>query len=180
MFKKLEALANLAIVITALVLCSVLIKKYLWVSRAESAPSATAKPASSAKSQKRSIQTGTKVSIPGIDWGKSPRTVVLALSTTCHFCSESAPFYQKLQPEKPSELRIVAVLPQSIEDSKNYLNKLGVPVSEVFQASLSSISGSGTPTMMLMDNNGIIKDSWVGKLSDAEAGKILARLAESR
>jgi hypothetical protein len=37
-------------------------------------------------------EAGENVSLSGVDWSKSDRNLVLALSTTCHFCSESADF----------------------------------------------------------------------------------------
>ena len=93
MIKKLEILANICVVITSVVLCSVLIKKYVLSSTKPEAPveAVQSKPPASSASRRPSIQAGTKITLPGIDWSKSTRTVVLALSTTCHFCSESAP-----------------------------------------------------------------------------------------
>src|SRR5712692_5551701 len=124
----------------------------------------------------RSIQVGTKISLPGFDWSKSTRSVVLALSTTCHFCAESAPFYQKLQQQKPNDVRVIAVRPQPVEDSRNYLNKLGVRVTDVFQSALSSVGVWGKPTLLLVDNEGSVTGTWVGKLSESEAAGVLARI----
>jgi hypothetical protein len=176
--KKLEVLANIAVVVTSVVLCSVLVRKYFFSTTKQQAPVETVQPESPAPSASRrpSIQAGTKISLPGFDWSKSTRTVVLALSTTCHFCSESAPFYQKLQRQKPDDVRVVAVLPQPIEDSRNYLNKLGVRVTDVVQSSLSSVGVSGTPTLLLVDNEGSVTGSWVGKLSESEAARVLAQI----
>ena len=178
MIKRLEVLANIAIVITSVVLCSVLAKKYFFSPTKQEAPVeavASKSPASSA-SRRLSIQVGTKISLPGIDWTKSTRTVVLALSTNCHFCSESAPFYQELQQQKLNDVRLVAVFAQPVEDSRDYLNKLGLRVSDVVQSSLSSVGVSGTPTLLLIDNEGSVTDSWVGKLSDSEAAKVFAQI----
>jgi thiol-disulfide isomerase/thioredoxin len=176
--KKLEVLANVAVVITSVVLCSVLVKKYFFSAAKQEASveAVQSKSPASSASRRPSIQAGTKISLPGIDWSKSTRTVVLALSTTCHFCSESAPFYQKLQQQKPNSVRLVAVLPQPVEDSRNYLNKLGVSVSEVMQSSLSSVGVSSTPTLLLINNEGSVTDSWVGKLSDSEAASVIAQI----
>jgi thiol-disulfide isomerase/thioredoxin len=178
--EKLEILAKICVVITSVVLCSVLIKKYVLSSAKPEAPveAAQAKPPASSAPRRPLIQAGTKITLPGIDWSKSTRTVVLALSTTCHFCSESAPFYQKLQQQKPNSVRLVAVLPQPVEDSRNYLNKLGVSVTDVVQSSLASVGVSGTPTLLLIDNQGLVTDSWVGKLSDSEAAKVIAQIHE--
>lgn len=181
MIKKLEVLANIAVVITSVVLCSVLVKKYFF-SAAQPEASVEAVQSKSPPSnlpQRRSIKAGTKISLAGIDWSKSPRTVVLALSTTCHFCTESAPFYQQLQRQKPNNVRIVALFPQSVGDSRDYLNKLGVSVSDVVQSSLSSVGASGTPTLLLINYDGAVMDSWVGKLSEGEAAKVISRVQEN-
>ena len=180
MIKKLEILANICVVITSVVLCSVLIKKYVLSSTKPEASveAVQSKPPASSASRRPSIQAGTKITLPGIDWSKSTRTVVLALSTTCHFCSESAPFYQKLQQQKPNSVRLVAVLPEAVEDSRNYLNKLGVNVSDIVQGSLASVGVSSTPTLLLIDNQGSVIESWVGKLSDSEAASVIGQLRE--
>ena len=178
--KKLEVLANIAVIITSVVLCSVLVKKYFFSAAKQEAlvEAAPARSPASNASRSQSIQAGTKVSLPGIDWSKSTRTVVLVLSTTCHFCSESAPFYEKLQQQKPNDVRVVAVLPQPLEDSRNYLNKLGVSVTDVVQSSLASVGVSGTPTLLLVDNEGSVTGSWVGKLSESEAAKVIAQIQQ--
>ena len=181
MIKKLEVLANIAVVIASVVLCTVLAKNYLFSPNKQSAVAATAPPVSqvASPSRKRSIEPGTKVSLPGIDWSKSNRTVVLALSTGCHFCSESAPFYQKLQQQNPNNVRLVAVLPQSVEDGRNYLIKLGVSLNDIVQAPLASVGVSGTPTLLLINHDGVVTDSWVGKLSDNDAAQVINRINQS-
>lgn len=180
MIKKLEALANIAVIITSIVLCSVLARKYFFLGNkqavAATMPSTTS--AFTNTPSRRTPQAGTKISLPGVDWSKSTRTVVLALSTTCHFCSESAPFYQNLVRQKPDNVGLIAVLPQPVQDSKNYLNQLGVKTTDVIQSSLSSIGASGTPTLLLVDNSGSITASWVGKLPDGEAAKVIEQIRE--
>ena len=180
MIKKLEVLANIAVIITSVVLCSVLVKKYFFSAAKQEAlvEAAPARSPASNASRRQSIQAGTKISLPGIDWSTSTRTVVLALSTTCHFCSESAPFYQKLQQQEQNGVSLVAVFPQPAEDSRNYLNKLGVSVSDVVQSSLGSVGVSGTPTLLLVDNEGSVTGSWVGKLSESEAAKVIAQIQQ--
>lgn len=178
MLKKVELLANVAVLVTTLLLCSILIKKYLLpnASTVGSVHAVQSKTSSTNTPNSQRVQIGTKISVPGVNWSQSPRTVLLALSTSCHFCSESAPFYQRLQQQKPNDVRIIAVLPQSPANGQNYLESLGVSVSEVFQAPLASISVSGTPTMMLIDRNGIVKDSWIGKLGDDRQAEIITAL----
>src|ERR1044072_5939650 len=112
--KKVELLANITIIVVAVLIGGVLVKRYLW-------PQAQSSPAQSR------IQPGTKLSVPGVEWGKNERTLLLVLSTSCHFCTESSPFYQRLAQEKAKKegVGLVAVLPQSVGESQKYLNKLG-------------------------------------------------------
>lgn len=87
--------------------------------------------------------------------------MILALQTSCHFCDESAPFYKHLiEKAKGKNIKLVAVLPSDIEESKKHLNKLGLTNIDVKQASLEV----GTPTLFLVDDKGRIINSWVGKL----------------
>ena len=178
MIKKVEVLANIAVTVTSVILCSVLVKKHFFstVKPEAAIQQVQSNSPASGTSRRQSIQAGTKISLPGIDWSRNTRTIVLALSTTCHFCSESGPLYQKIEEQKPSNVGLIAVLPQPLEDSRSYLNKLGVKTPNVVQGSLSSIGVSGTPTLLLVDNNGSVVASWVGKLEDAEAARVMEQL----
>ncbi|MGZ8843532.1 MAG: TlpA family protein disulfide reductase [Pyrinomonadaceae bacterium] len=180
MIKKLEVLANIAVIVTSVVLCSALVRRYFFSGNKQTvaAPTSSTSSAYGNTPSRRTPQPGTKISLPGIDWSKSSRTVVLALSTTCHFCNESAPFYQNLAQQKPGNVSLIAVFPQPVEDSRNYLNKLGVRTTDVVQSSLRSIGASGTPTLLLVDNNGSITASWVGKLSDSEAASVIEQIRQ--
>lgn len=101
-----------------------------------------------------------------MDWAKSEKTLIMALSTTCHFCAESTPFYQKLVGQRTgrSDVRLVAVMPQPVDEARHYLSEHAINVDEVRQASLNSISVRGTPTLVLVDGTGAVVRSWVGKL----------------
>jgi hypothetical protein len=112
-----------------------------------------------------------------INWAGNKNTLVLGLQTTCHFCTESGPFFQKLAAAASGSTRIVAVLPQTVDQSKEYLSKLGVHVDEIRSAPLSSINVSGTPTMMLVNDKGVVRNVWVGKLPEAQQTEVLNAIA---
>jgi hypothetical protein len=167
--KKTELLANVAIIVVALLLGGVLVRRYLWP-QAES-PQAQAR-----------IEPGTKLSVPGIEWGKNDRTLLLVLSTSCHFCTESSPFYQRLAQEKAKKggVGLVAILPQSVDESQKYLNGLGVSVDDIKQAGLDTVQVRGTPTLIMADRTGAVIESWVGKLPADAEGKVLDRFVGGR
>lgn len=161
-YKKIELLANISIIAVALLLGAAVVRQY--VLRAGQPPRPTTS----------QIQPGTKVNLPGVDWPKGSRTLILALQKGCHFCSESAPFYRRLAPAASEKnVRLVAVLPQSQDDAHQYLADLGVPISDVAQAPLTSINVRGTPTLILVDDKGQVIDSWVGKLPGDGEAKVL-------
>jgi thioredoxin-related protein len=164
--KKIELVANLAIIVVACLLATVLVKDHLLSGRA-------GQPASN-QSENQPVN-GTHLSALDIDWKQSRQTLVLAISNTCHFCTESAPFYKKLLQGKDGT-RVVAVLPQPIEDGRQYLKRLGVSVDEVKQVGLDQIGVRGTPTLLLVDNSGVLKDSWVGRLPPEQETSVLNAL----
>lgn len=113
------------------------------------------------------------MALEGVDWGANRKTVLLALQTTCHFCTESAPFYRKLS-ERVSGVRIVAVLPQPVDVSRRYLSEIGVPIREVRQMRLAELKVSATPTIVLIDGSGKVERVWVGRMSHADEEALLS------
>lgn len=122
------------------------------------------------------IRVGQALALPNVDWANNGRTLILALSTTCHFCTESGPFYQRLVKERGGNTRLIAVLPQAVSDGKNYLDRLGVSVDEVQQASLSSINIRGTPTLLLVNGKGVVVQEWVGRLPTEQETEVLSKV----
>jgi hypothetical protein len=125
----------------------------------------------------RGPRIGTAISLPGVDWGKSNLSLVMALSTGCHFCSESSEFYRRLVPSAANRgVRVLAVLPQPLVESRGYLEKLGVPVTEVVESPLAVLDVPGTPTLIVLDRQGRIKKAWAGKLDPEREKQVLASL----
>lgn len=162
--KRIELLANIAIIVVALVLGGVLVKKYLL-------------PGESAGTPPAAIQPGTQLSLAGTDWAQSDQTLLLVLSDTCHYCTNSAGFYKRLVQEKTTRggPRLIAVLPQDTEKGKAYLSKLGVSVDEVKQSALDAVGVQGTPTLILLDKAGKVTGSWVGQLPAEKETEVLSR-----
>jgi hypothetical protein len=77
--RKLETIANIATTCVALLLAIVLVKVYLVPEQLSRKP---------ALPEGVRIGASLKGRVPGIDWSRSGRTFVLAISTQCHFCTE--------------------------------------------------------------------------------------------
>ncbi|MBZ5670300.1 MAG: thioredoxin family protein [Acidobacteriia bacterium] len=159
---KSQNLANVATIVVSVLLSVVLVKVFLLPQ-----PS----PAPNLAQPRVGMNLGQ--SLPGIDWAKNKRTLVLALSTQCHFCTESAPFFQRIQKETAKNLKMVAVLPQAVRDGHRYLEGVGVRVDDVRQAQLSEIGVTGTPTLLLVNGKGTVADVWQGKLQPDQEAAVL-------
>src|SRR5437899_30573 len=108
--RRVEIATNLSIILVAMIGATVLIKNYLLrgpsnigINQAASTgPQGSPNASQLVTNKPVSIPgpaEGSDVSLPGINWSESNETVVLALSNKCHFCTESAPFYQRLTAE---------------------------------------------------------------------------------
>lgn len=162
--KKLELLANISIIIVAILLGVVLVNRYLLPGSPE--PNAV---------QAGQIQPGTKLSFPDVNWDKSRKTLLLVLSTNCKYCTASAPFYQQLVKRKGSreDVRIVAVLPQNRDESRKYLGDHGITVDQISQAPPRAAYARGTPTLIMVDSTGSVVESWIGKLPPEKETEVL-------
>jgi len=172
--QKIELASQVAIIIVAALVGAVLVKNHLLTSAQPKGAAAVNKPASGLSAD--AGLNGKAISLPDISWKKGDQTLVLALSTTCHFCSESAPFYKQVIEKRRAGTRIVAVLPQSVEAGRKYLSGLGITVDDVRQAPPSSLGVQGTPTLLLVNKEGVITSSWRGKLQHEKELEVITRL----
>ncbi len=65
------------------------------------------------------------------------------------------------------------IRPESVEQGREYLKKLNVKIDTVYENPLDSIGVRGTPTLLLVDENGVIINSWVGKLNGERESQVL-------
>ena len=73
-------------------------------------------------------------------------------------------------------VKLVAVFPGSIEESKTHLNELGLTRMEVKSSPLNNLQVSGTPTLLLTNDKGEVTDFWIGKLSPDKETEVLNKL----
>jgi peroxiredoxin len=179
-FRIVQVLANISIIIVALVLSAVAIKQYFFSRPGEMVPVSSVRTLNNGvppQPEKRPVITPTGKPFPleNIEWKE--KNLVLYLSTSCRYCKESAGFYQRLVKETAGKgVKLLAVLPQTDEENKSYLEGLGVNISEVYSSGLTSIGVSGTPTLLLVDSKGTIVDTWKGKQPEEGENRILDKL----
>jgi len=159
--RKIEVAANVAIIVTACLVAVFFVRNYM----------------AEKSDQRHTIALGSRFALENINWEASRKNIVLALSTSCHFCNESAGFYRELVKECETHgVRTIAVLPQTVSEAQSYLTNEGVKVNEVRQAPLPSLEISGTPTLLLVNNEGKVERVWYGKLPPNDEKDVLAKL----
>jgi thioredoxin-related protein len=109
------------------------------------------------------------------------RALVMALSPGCHFCTESMPFYKRLIDErnqKGSDIKVVAAVPapEAREGEMKIMADAGVKPDAVVELNFQEAKVAGTPTLLLVDNQGKVLDVWVGKLDERNEKKVLQTL----
>jgi hypothetical protein len=118
-----------------------------------------------------------KFDLADAGWQAHEKNIILALSTTCHFCTESAGFYRELvQSCKQQHVRTIAVLPQSTKDAELYLKNEGVVVDEIRQVTLPEVEINSTPTLLFVDSHGVVKNAWFGKLPKDKEKEVFTKL----
>jgi hypothetical protein len=172
--RTIETLANAGIVIVAILGAAVLVKQ-LATGDAPQPTTASTRPSAA---RPRAPAPGSRISVPGVRWDRSEQTLVLVLSTTCRFCTDSADFYQRLVNEshRAGKTRLLAVLPQGTSEATRYLSDLHVRIDEVVQAPLAAVNAGGTPTLILVDRSGTVKRTWLGRLPPERETEILGIL----
>ena len=164
LIKASEVLVNISIILVAIILGAVLVKDYLL-------------PRDSAPADGLRIRTGAEFSVPDVEWTKANQTAVLILSEDCHYCTDSASFYVRLvQSARERSDRVIAALPQDTNSARSYLARLGVVADQVIRASPTSLGTQATPTLVLVDNCGVVRHVWVGQLSAEKEREVLGRL----
>ncbi len=163
---KIEAIANVTVIVVALAVGYVVLKEKVAGPRIP-----------------RSIAAGDRLAtISGIDWSRHRRTLVLALNSGCHYCQDSVPFYQRLaQAQQPSggDVDIVAVFPNDAEAVRQLAKDEGLVIHSVPEVPLEKLGIVGFPTLLLVDSAGRVERSWVGLLTPRQELEVLSVVSGS-
>jgi hypothetical protein len=164
---RLEKITNIAVLVTCVLVVAQVGRNYYLSHQL------------AARARPEGVKKGQVIALPGDAVPGAPATLVLALSTHCHFCQASVPFYQKLSAWKKnaaSPLRLVAVLPEAHAEAAEYLRGHGIVVDAVLSMPVSQMHVQGTPTLLLLDERKRVEEVWVGQLQPEKEADVLARL----
>lgn len=114
------------------------------------------------------------------EWQESTETVVLVLQVGCRFCDESASFYRELLPRAAEKnVRVVAVMPNELGEARDYLQAKEISIPTIEKLEISQLRIRGTPTILLLDKTGTVKNAWEGKLSHLQEKDVLKSLDDT-
>src|SRR5215468_10181178 len=149
---KLEAIANVAVIVVALAVGYVVLGRYVAAYRTP-----------------RSVAAGDHLAaIPNFDWKEHRHTLVLALNSGCHFCIQSVPFYQMLadgRERQQSGTDLVAVFPNDPAQVWQFVAEEKLRIRSLPAVRLEQLHVNATPTLILVDRNGRVERTWIGVLN---------------
>lgn len=150
----LDVTTNIVVVVFAVVAIGILVKNYF--------SSQVARP-------NGVLKTGSILpQIPGFDYKRAPRTLILALNVDCRYCTRSLPFYNSLveaRKENAAQSSIVAAfINQDAGLVKSYAEEKQLAVQAIAGVDLDKLGVQTTPTLILVDSTGKVLDSWRGEL----------------
>jgi len=161
--RKLEALTSLATLAVCILTAGVLVWRFVIPP--------------SVGSSRAKVPVGQHLRLSDVDWTAAPKTAVLVLSTKCHFCTESAPFFRDLVTTAHArKVRVIAVLPQDRNEAMKYLGSLDLQFDGVFSAPLDRVGAKATPTVLLVGTSGAVLDGWIGAVHGQGEAKLLNKL----
>lgn len=166
----LDTIANIAIIIVCVIAAFILIRNNFFSESQAGGP------------RPPEIEAGEQYEALGrVVPAGAERALVVALSPSCHFCNESMPFYKRLVDErnqKGSTVKVVAAVPN--EEAKaaevEKLTTAGVNPDGIVVLDFASVKLRGTPTIVLVDNEGKVHDVWVGKQEASGEREVLQTL----
>jgi hypothetical protein len=158
----LNKLANLSVIVAAISVSALSIEQLVRRFHSQAGASGAS----------GSVEVGRKIKLQGTDFSSARTTVILGLSTTCPYCSNSLPFYRQLvryqdaSATKSDKIQIVALFPQPMPEVNRYMVSHNLGVSVVGSVDFSELGLSATPTVLLVNSKGEIEKVWVGMLSE--------------
>ena len=166
LIKRLEVATNIAVLLVAVALLAALATTWL-------------KPSPAPVYETGLRQGATVQPIPSIQFSAATRTLLLVLSTKCGYCEQSLPFYKRLIQENSTaanQVRIVGLFSNSEAEVDEYKKRNSLALTTVANVDPGTFQVTGTPTLILVDAQGKVKDLWIGKLSTSDEQQVLGTI----
>lgn len=163
----LERLANIATLLTCVVVCGLVV-----IRLTETVQQTTSSPP---------YKLGDKMdTLAGVDYAQSPQTLIMFVRSGCRFCTESMPLYQTIansRHHRDGRFRILAVSSEAVPITQAYLAMHAVhSLDQIVSVSPGQTRFMATPTLVVVDHIGRVVYQAVGKLSSEKERSLLTTL----
>jgi len=151
---NIELVAQVVIAIAVVITAGVLVRRNVWPGPSRRMPS---------------INAGERLTIPNVDWAQNKKSLVFFLKKDCPYCTSSAGLYRQLVDDATKRnVKVIAVFPNTLEEARKYLQYTELPIENVYTGPLVDAKISGKPTVLFVDDRGIVRSVWIGAQTDRE------------
>ena len=126
--------------------------------------------------------SGRTISVSGVDFSRSEKTLLLFLQQDCNICIESLPFYRKLIDsfQESTDVQLVLITPYRPEVANEFFKNAGLRFKTVLQGDRGLLGVKLSPTLILADSSGTVRGSWIGKLQTERETEIWTMLEKNQ
>lgn len=115
-------------------------------------------------------QGDTFPTIEAVNFAASDKTVVVFVASTCQYCTQSMPFYAELARSRAGlRTQLVAVGFEPESTITAYLAGHRVETDGIFSTMSRAYKFAATPTLLVLDSNGVVIQQWVGALNGRQS-----------
>jgi thiol-disulfide isomerase/thioredoxin len=116
---------------------------------------------------------------PNTNYGGVQRTLIIAMNTRCGYCQASIPIYKQLaglQNTGAASVRVVAAFQNDEDEVKEFLRQNHLNMETSSSVDFGQLRVTGTPTLILVNAKGEVRDFWIGKLSQDQEQQVIRGL----
>ncbi|HZS54229.1 MAG TPA: hypothetical protein VFA65_07480 [Bryobacteraceae bacterium] len=119
------------------------------------------------------IGVGRSIKVAAIDFRKYPFSLILFAQPRCGYCIRSEPFHRTVSVEAAKNKVAFIVAVPSRKKAQQYLNDINMSSYITAEWKDLSLSVDGTPTIIAVDSNGVVRRIWIGQLSPTKEKEII-------
>ncbi len=107
------------------------------------------------------------IQLPGVDFSRREKTLLLFLQPDCDICIKSLPFYRKLLDkfQDAGDVTLVLITPNEPDAAREFFKSHGLSFKTVLPGKRGLLGVQLSPTLILTDSAGIVHGQWIGQLS---------------
>lgn len=125
------------------------------------------------------IRPGARLVLPSVEWSDSDRNIFLLVSSTCPACNDSIAFYRNLASlvQELPRTRLLVVAVDGTDRVRDWAETHAIPYDAMVELENPILFGfTLTPTLLLVDDKGVVTDVLLQRLAADEESLVMRRL----